>query len=207
MALVKYNNQSIASVTETGLTAGNMTLIKTLTADGSGTTLSFVNGSSDVVLDDTYPIYLFHFINIHPQTNDVEFGFNGSADTGSNYNVTKQTTAFNAYQNEGGTATDLGYRTGEDLQQSTGVQTFQVDYGSDNDQGGSGYLYLFNPSSTTYVKHFMSRSSNAHHSDYAIDCYINGYFNTTSAVDAIQFSVSSGNIDAGVIKLYGLKDS
>ena len=207
MALVKYNNNSISAITTAGtLSSGAMTLIKTVTASSSST-ISFVDGSSDVDLDATYPIYKFEFINIHPQTNDVEFGFNGSTDTGSNYNVTKTTTVFNAYHNEGGSTSNLGYRTGEDLAQSTAAQRFQIDYGADADQVGCGYLYLFNPSSTTYVKHFLSRTTNYHAGDYAIDCYVAGYFNTTSAVDAIQFSMSSGNIDAGKIKLYGLKDS
>ena len=185
---------------------GTWVEIKSLTASGDGD-LSFVDGTDDVVLDSTYPIYVFTFNNIHPQNDDVEFGFNGSTDTGSNYNVAKTTTNFNAYHDEADSATDVGYRTGEDLAQSTAVQRFQIDYGADADQVGCGYLHLFNPSSTTYVKHFLSRTTNYHAGDYAIDCYVGGYFNTTSAVDAIQFSMSSGNIDSGKIKLFGIKDS
>ena len=115
MALVKYNNNSLSSVTSAaGFPAGAMTLIKTLTASSSST-LSFVDGSSDVVLDSTYPIYLFKFINIHPATNGTDFQFNGSADTGSNYNVTKTTTVFRANANEGDSAANVGYDTGRDL--------------------------------------------------------------------------------------------
>jgi hypothetical protein len=193
-----------AGALDSGIATGAMTLIKTLTASSSGT-LSFVDGSASVVLDGTYKEYIFKFFDIHPATDDVEFQFNGSSDSGSNYNVAKTTTAFNAYHNEADSSTNVGYRPFEDLAQGTGFQGFQDNYGADNDQSGVGTLHLFNPSNTTFVKHFISRSSNYHNADYAIDCYVAGYFNTTSAIDAIQFKFASGNIDAGTIKLYGIK--
>ena len=209
-ALVKYNDQSISAITEIATSAkDSMVLIKTLTADGSGTTLSFVNGASDVVLDNTYPIYLFKFIGMHPATDNVEFQFNFSIDTGSNYNVTKTTTATQAYHNETDTETSFGYSTAGDHAQATGFQRFTNgdNVGNDNDQNISGELWLFNPSSTTFVKHFMGAASNAGGSDFATHELVAGYCNTTSAVDAAQFATSSGNIDAGTIKLYGIKDS
>jgi len=207
MALVKYNNNSISAITTAGqLASGGMVLIKEQTASSSAS-ISFVDGSGGVVLDSTYPIYKFEFINIHASIDNSDFGFNGSTDSGSNYNVIKTTTDFSAYHNESDSETSLGYRTAEDLAQSTSFQEFQINYGTDNDQSGCGFLYLFNPSSTTFVKHFISRSSNYHAADYAIDVYIGGYFNTTSAIDAIQFKFDTGNIDAGTIKLYGIKDS
>ena len=206
MALVKYNNNSLSSVTSAaGFPAGAMTLIKTLTASSSST-LSFVDGSSDVVLDSTYPIYMFKFINMHPATDGTDFQFNGSADTGSNYNVTKQTAVFRANANEGDSAANLSYDTGRDLQQSTSFQPLLIASGNANDECASGYLHLFNPSSTTFVKHFISRG-NAYSGDYTQEVYIGGYMNTTSAVDAVQFKMTSGNIDSGTIKLYGIKDS
>ena len=182
---------------------GAIVPIKTLTASSSAT-LSFVDGSSDVVLDNTYRTYVFKFINIHPATDAENFQFNGSTDSGSNYNVTKTTTSFYAYQDEAGTATSLTYSTNGDHAQATGFQTLAGTIGSDNDQSGSGELWLFSPSSTTYVKHFINTASHAQHGDSAFNWFSAGYFNTTSAIDAIQFKQSSGNIDAGTIKLYGI---
>ena len=184
---------------------GAWTLIKTLTASGSAD-LSFVNGSADVVLDSTYPIYVFHYIEIHPSASGgIQFNFNLSADTGSNYNVTKTTTAFDQYQIEAGGTAWMGYATTRDLAQSTAAQRLVDEIGTDNDNSASGELWLFNPSSTTYVKHFISRSEAMR--NYAWQLNIAGYGNTTSAVDAVQFSMSSGNIDAGKVKLYGIGDS
>ena len=143
---------------------GVWTLIKTLTSDGSDDDLSFVDGADDVVLDSTYPIYRFSFINIHPETDDVFFTFNLSIDSGSNYNVTKTTTAFRAYHTEAGAAPTLAYYPEIDLAQSTAFQNIVGEAGNANDESISGYLHLFNPSSTTFVKHFMTHASqNTYH--------------------------------------------
>ena len=209
MALVKYNNNSISAITSAAaIPNGAMTHIKTLTASSSST-LSFVDGSSDVVLDSTYPIYVFKLINIHPATNDVAFKFNLSADTGSNYNVTKTTTNFGAYQAENDSEAALGYDTSRDLAQSTAAQGFFSSgaLGNGNDESTSGQFTLFNPSSTTFVKHFMSVVNYYNQGNYSINTFVAGYGNTTSAIDAVQFTMSSGNIDSGTIKLYGIKDS
>ena len=203
MALVKYNNNSISAITSTGLTAGAMTLIKEQTASSSST-IDFVDGTSDVVLDNTYPIYLFKLINIHPATDAAEFQVN-FRDGGSNYDATKTTTAFQAIHDEGNTSTSLNYETAEDVAQGTGVQNITVNSGADNDQAGCGEMYLFNPSSTTFVKHFIAGFSNVINNDQAVNSFSAGYFNTTSAIDEIQFKYSSGNIDAGDICLYGIK--
>ena len=207
MALVKYNNNSISAVTSAAsIPSGAMTLIKTLTASSSST-LSFVDGSSDVVLDSTYPIYVFKFINMHPATNTVYFQFNMSIDSGSNYNVTKTTTFFRARHQEDDGGSALEYRTADDLAQSTSDQRLNVRLGNGNDESFSGELTLFNPSSTTFVKHFISKSNEYGDNDQSDNHFVAGYGNTTSAVDAIRFKMSSGNIDAGTIKLYGIKDS
>ena len=209
MALVKYNNNSISAITSAAaIPNGAMTHIKTLTASSSST-LSFVDGSSDVVLDSTYPIYVFKLINIHPATNDVAFKFNLSADTGSNYNVTKTTTNFGAYQAENDSEAALGYDTSRDLAQSTAAQGFFSSgaLGNGNDESTRGQFTLFNPSSTTFVKHFMSVVNYYNQGNYSINTFVAGYGNTTSAIDAVQFTMSSGNIDSGTIKLYGIKDS
>jgi len=206
MALVKYNNNSISAVTSTGLATGSLVPIKTLTASSSAT-LSFVDGSDGVVLDSTYPIYKFVFINCHPATNNASFTFNMSVDSGSNYNVTKTTTFIQAWHSEGDSSTTLQYSTGNDLAQSTAFQILGYGIGNGNDESISGDLHLFNPSSTTFVKHFTSKNNNYYEGNYSINPYVAGYGNTTSAVNAIQFKMSSGNIDSGTIKLYGIKDS
>jgi hypothetical protein len=185
-------------ILDAAVPTGKMILLSTQTASASAT-ISFTSG-----IDSTYDSYVFKFINIHPETNEVKFQFNFSTDSGSNYNVTKTTTAYNTYHNEAGTDAGLGYNTGADLAESTGFQRFYEDTGSDNDQASSGYLQLFNPSSEIFVKHFVTRFSNAHHAEYMQDWFIAGYGNTTSAVDAVRFQMDSGNIDSGVIKLYGI---
>ena len=220
MALTKYNFNSfdVTSAASKALgfnssangfatiSPGSMTLIKTLTASSSAN-LSFVNGSSDVVLDSTYPVYLFKFINLHPATNDYHFMLNFSIDSGSNYNVTKTTTYFRARHKEDDNTAELGYSSGFDIAQGTGDVHIFDSVSTNNDASWSGEMYLFNPSSTTFVKHFTSRIQGMSNSPLSNDVYSAGYANTTSAVNGVKFLVNSGNIDAGTIKLYGIKDS
>ena len=206
MALVKYNNNSISAVTSaSSIPSGAMTHIKTLTASSSST-LSFVNGSSDVVLDSTYPIYLFKFIGIHPGTSNADLGILASTDTGSSYGVATTSTFFEAKHAEDDSQAELTYITAFDAAQSTSLIKLTGSIASDNDSIGSGEMYLFNPSSTTFVKHFIS-TANRMFDSRSLNTFVSGYINTTSAVDAIQFKMDSGNIDAGKIKLYGIKDS
>ena len=185
-------------ILDAAIPTGAMTLLSTQTASASAT-ISFTSG-----IDSTYDSYVFKFINIHPATDETIFTFNMSTDGGSNYNVTKTTTAFRAYQNESGSTTGLIYDTGFDLAQSTAFQPLSAYIGADTDQCLGGTLTLFNPSSTTFVKHFISTANSSQSSDYTVENFIAGYGNTTSAVDAIQFKFESGNIDSGVIKLYGI---
>ena len=208
MSIVTLNNSALRSATAVGTTTalGSMTFIKKLTASSSST-LSFVDGSSSVVLDDTYKEYLFTFNNIHPSAVSV-FSFNGSIDTGSNYNVTKTSTYFHASHNESGSAQELalGITAGR-LAQSTDFQMLAYNVSTANDECYSGYLHLFNPSSTTFVKHYISNTFGVGvgpGDPYEINSYVAGYFNTTSAIAAVQFKMSSGNMDAGDICLYGI---
>ena len=209
MALVKYNNNSISAVTAAAsIPNGALTHIKTLTASSSGT-LSFVHGTDGVVLDNTYPIYKFEFINIHPSAS-ANLEFNATTD-GTNYNVVKTSTAFYTTHRENGSGGALGY-SGIDEAQATGFQQLTTgdNVATDNDASIVGELHIFNPSNTTFVKHFISKinfmgedgsnkSSNGG--------YVAGYFNTTTALTGFQFKMRSGNLDAGKIKLYGIKDS
>jgi len=206
MSIVKLNNQAVKNATSFGSISslGSMVFIKKLTASSSAT-LSFVDGSDGVVLDDTYKEYIFTFKDIHPGTQS-KFSFNGSIDSGSNYNVTKTSTIFVSAHNEANSDTALTYRTADDLAQSTGFQNF-LSYGdnaTDNDSCLAGTLHLFNPSSTTFVKHFIARTNSHDPTDYSIDSYVAGYMNTTSSIDAVRFQFTSGNIDAGDICLYGI---
>ena len=197
------NNTSVNNVTDFAGIAGGGTLIllSTQTASASAN-ISFTTG-----IDSTYDEYIFKFINIHPASDNVKFQFNMSTDGGSNYNVTKTSTFFRSAHNEAGSDSTLGYSTSHDLAQSTAYQTICVDIGADNDQANSGYLHLFDPSSTTFVKHFISLINAGQYQDYTSDNYFAGYGNTTSAINAIDFKMSSGNIDDGIIKMYGLVKS
>ena len=207
MALVKYNNNSISAVTAAAaIPSGSLVPIKTLTASSSAT-LSFVHGTDGVVLDSTYPIYKFEFINIHPSTDGTAFSFQSSTNSGSSYGITATTTAFIALHNEANSSAALQYQAGDDEAQSTNFLRLSSSGGNGNDESMSGELKIFSPSSSTFVKHFMATTQFYHDGDISINWFTSGYFNTTSAVDAIQFKMNSGNIDAGKIKLYGIKDS
>ena len=207
MSIVKLNNNGVKNATEFGsiIGLGNMVFIKKVTASSSGT-ISFVNGASSVVLDSTYKEYLFTFKNIHPATDNVSFQFNGSDDTSSHsYDVTKTSTAFNAYHNEADTEVAIGYRSADDVAQGTGFHTLSHQASNANDEALGGYLHLFDPSNTTFVKHFIAVISGNNEDSHAQQNFSAGYFNTTAAITAIQFKFSSGNIDAGDICLYGIK--
>ena len=204
MSIVTLNDRAVRSVTAFGsLNTGSMVFIKKLTASSSST-LSFVNGSSDVVLDSTYKKYVFTFKDIHPATDGANFTFNASTDSGSNYNVTATTTLFQSYHDEADSTAAVSYSSTHDHAQDTGYKKLGIAFDNDNDSCGSGYLHLFNPSDTTFVKHYLGIMQVAQNSAFSQAEHYAGYFNTTSAIDAVQFKMSSGNIDAGDICLYGI---
>jgi len=180
---------------------GGLVLLSEQTASSSAN-VQFTSG-----IDSTYPIYKFEWINAHPGTNDVEYHVNFSSDGGSNYNVTKTSTAFDAEHNENDSYADLSYNTAMDLAQSTGEQQIGRACSSNADSSENGFLFLFNPSSTTFVKHYICTNSENHVAPREANFFIAGYCNTTSAVNAVRFKFSSGNIDSGTFKLYGIKDS
>ena len=201
MALKFAVNNSLSAVTSlpTAISTGSMTLLQTQTASSSST-IDFTSN-----IDSTYDSYVFKFINIHPATDSVSFHFQSSTDGGSNYNVTTTSTTFNsAHSEDDTTVASLFYVTGTDQAQGTGYQFINGGIGNDNDQSVSGEMQIFNPSSTTFVKHYIIRSQGLVASDQSVDFYTAGYFNTTSAINAISFKFSSGNIDSGDIKLYGI---
>ena len=200
-----FNSDADGFTTASG---SSMILIKTLTASSSAT-LSFVNGSSDVVLDDTYPVYKFLCINCHPsqQGGDGDEFSVGFRDGSTAYDASKTSTFFSSVHGEDGSGGAVAYRDSHDQANATGFQTLAVDMDADNDTQVSGELTLFNPSSTTFVKHFIWRGNHVHSSAGIQDTYVAGYCNVTAAIDAVQFKMSAGNIDAGIIKLYGIADS
>ena len=199
MSIVKLNNRSVKDVTAFGSISslGSLTHIATQTASSSAS-ISFTSG-----IDSTYKEYIFYFNNIHPVNDGVEFSFNMSVDSGSNYNVTINSSSFRAYHSESGSDSAQTYDTSRDSAQSTDFQLITPGIGNQNDECSSGFLHLFNPSST-FVKHFMTNFNTLISIDYNQNQITAGYGDTTSAVDAIQFKFSSGNIDSGDILLFGL---
>lgn len=192
------NNASLSNVTAIPAAAkGKLTLISSATASASAS-ISFTSG-----IDSTYHTYVFKFVNMHPATNDVAFRFQGSTDGGSNYGVTITSTAFAAQHSENDVEAAISYLTASDLAQSTNFQPMGAS-GNDNDQNTVGILHLFNPSSTTYVKHWLATTNFTDHGDASYNRFYAGYFNTTSAINAVQFQFSSGNIDDGTIYMYGI---
>ena len=201
MSVVFANNNSLSAITAlpTAVSGGALNLISTSTASSSAT-IDFTSG-----IDSTYKEYIFKFINIHPSGDGSNGVFKFQADTGTNtnYNQTITSTYFIAYHKEDGSETSLGYSTGGDLAQGTGFQ-YIGSGDTDSDSGISGYLHLFDPSNTTFVKHFVARISGNNEDNHAQDNFSAGYFNTTAAITGLDFKMSSGNIDSGVIKLYGV---
>ena len=187
------------STSATGI--GGMVLLATETASSSDT-ISFTSG-----IDSTYKEYVFKFIDIHPATNSANFQVN-FRDGSTAYDAVKTTTAFFAFhQATTSVSTNLAYSTASDLAQSTAFFKIMTTLGNDNEGSGCGELHLFAPSSTTFVKHFFSNCNNWHSNDSnsTANWRAAGYCNTTTAIDGVQFKMDSGNIDAGVIKLYGIK--
>ena len=199
MALLFAKNNSLSAVTAlpAAVSGGALTLLSTQTASSSAT-IDFTSG-----IDSTYKEYIFKFINIHPASDGTHFQI-GFRDGGSSFDATMTTTFFRAGHAEADNETYLAYRTDSDLAQSTSAQRLGIFVGNDNDQCCSGFLHLFDPSNTTFVKHFFARTSNTYYVDYHQDEFIAGYANVTAAIDGVQFSMSSGNMDSGTIKMYGV---
>ncbi len=200
MALNFANNNSLSAITSlpASISGGSMNLISTQTASSSST-ISFTSG-----IDDTYDEYVFKFYNIHAQTAYASFSFQANASGGSGFNETITSTFFEAFHREDDGESGLRYKADDDQAQGTAYQKISLSFGTDNDASCSGTLHLFNPSNTTFVKHFISTIQNLRDSDRSQESFVGGYINTTNAIDQISFKFTSGNIDSGVIKLYGI---
>ena len=200
MALIKLNNRGVKDATAFGSISslGSLVFISKQTASSSAT-ISFTSG-----IDSTYKEYIFYFVNMHPATDQTDFTFQANVAGGADYNETITSTNFYAFHSEGDYTT-LTYNTADDQANGTAFQPLITDMGNANDESMVGYLHLFNPSSTTFVKHFISRMQGYNGANAgSLDMYSAGYFNTTSAIDEIQFKMASGNIDSGQILLFGL---
>ena len=201
MSIVKLNNNGVKNATAFGSITGlgDLVFISRSTASSSSS-LSITSG-----IDSTYKEYIFILNSIHPASDNISFQFNGTDDTSSHsFDITKTTTAFNAYHSESGSEASLGYRSADDVAQGTGYHTLSHQASNDNDASLSGFLHLFDPSNTTFVKHFVARISGNNEDNHAQDNFSAGYFNTTAAITGLDFKFSSGNIDSGTIDLYGV---
>ena len=207
MSIIKLNNRGVKNVTSFGsLTSGSMTFISKTTISSPVSSVQITSG-----IDSTYKEYIFLLVNLHPNSNsEPDIKINFSSDGGSNYNVTKTTTAFYADHNESGSSSGLQYIGDVDLAQSTGGQFIGYNLEeSDADSSLSGIVHLFDPSNTSHVKHFMININMMHLEPQSNNYHIAGYCNTTSAINAVNFigeysEGSSGNIDSGEIILYGI---
>ena len=200
MSINVCNNNSLSAITSIpdSITGSALNLISTQTASSSST-IDFTSG-----IDSTYKEYIFKFYDMNPATDDSSFSFQASTNGGSSYGVTATTTAFVALHYEDDSDASLSYSTGQDQAQSTGFINLAHAIGNGSDESGSGTLHLFDPSNTTFVKHFILRSNMYQSGSYSFDINVAGYFNVTAAIDGLQFSMSSGNIDSGTFKLYGV---
>ena len=204
MAIKTANNQSMTAITSlaSGVSAQSLILLATETASSSAT-LSFTSN-----IDSTYKEYIFRFYNIHPSAESC-FAFQADTGTNTNYNQTITSTFFRAYHNEAGTESGVSYFAATDQAQGTAFQRLveNPQLGTNNDENLNGYLHIYDPSTTTFVKHFTARTSSQNDDSqpaYVLNNFAAGYFNTTTALTRFQFKMVSGNIDAGVIKMYGV---
>ena len=198
MALNFANNNSLSAITALpdAISGGALNLISTQTASSSST-IDFTSG-----IDSTYKEYIFKFINIHPSANGQNFGFQADTGTNTNYNQTITSTFFEATHGESGSGGAVSYKTAKDQAQGTGLQSLGQPNNND-DASISGTLHLFDPSNDTFVKHFIARA-NLNESSTQSDNFIAGYINTATAITRVQFKSSSGTLDSGIIKMYGV---
>ena len=193
-----------AGAIDSGVPTGAMTLIKTLTASSSAT-LDFVNGASNVVFDSTYKEYQFHFTDIHPATDRTQFAFQVDTGTNTSYNQTITSTFFRSIHSEADDYAVHQYKTEQDQTQGNSFQKICINVGNQNDESCAGTLTLYNPSSGTFVKHFNATTNTYRGEDQCETGFLAGYVNTTTALTRVQFKMYSGNIDSGIIKMYGIK--
>jgi len=210
MSLTKISNNALSNITAlpASIPTGALTLLSIQTANNA-VSIEFVNGSNGVVFDNTYKIYVFKYIEIHPEEEDAsELKFQVSTDTGSTYGHNITSTSFQATHLESDAVANIAYVASQDLAQSTDFQHITANnIGNAADENASGTFTIYDPSNTTFVKHFMSRNCNTRSDDRCNDTFNAGYINITSAIDAIKFSMMNGQTEktfSGTIKMYGV---
>ena len=205
MAIIS-NATTIADAGAFSVSLGSLVHIKTLTASDSSS-VEFLDGTADVVLDSTYPIYKFQWTNVRPSEDGRSICIQANNSGGSGFNQTITSTIFRTFHTEGGAYPGVSYNADRDQANGTSLQAISMPGGNAADECTSGEIYLFGISSTTFVKHFMATSSDLEDNDAAMNTFAAGYFNTTNALDEFKFAMNSGNITSGKFKLYGIKDS
>jgi hypothetical protein len=192
----KVNNQDVSLITDAH------TLISTHTASSSSS-LDITSG-----IDSTFDVFQWVFTNMHPQS-DAKFAFQFDTGTNTNYNQTMTTTFFYAWHKEDDSSAGMGYAGSNDQAEGTAYQPLsgEIVESSDADSSISGILTLYDPSSSTYVKHFTAVTTYFQQDPALQNAYTAGYVNTTTALTRISFKFESGNIDSGVIKMYGIAKS
>ena len=181
-----------------GVSTADVVLLSSQTADGDAS-ISFTSG-----ITSTYGEYIFRFYDINPSSDGATFQWQVNVAGQSGYNETVTSTSFTTYHREDDGGSALGYQTGQDQGQGTAYEELAPGVGNGADESLVGEIHLFNPSSTTYVKHFIARIRHYQLLNYNVDEFRSGYFNVTGAIDDVQFKVSTGNFD-GKIKMWGVK--
>ena len=187
-----------AGATSSGVFSGTMVLLSSQTLSNAAT-VSFTSG-----IDSTYKEYVFKFIDVHPVTDQKNLSFQVDTGTNTNYNQTITSAFYWAYHNEADTTATLEYYTGGDQNQGNAFQVITEATGNVADECSSGTLHLYDPASSTFLKHFMATTQTAEGSGHSTQSYVAGYINTTTAITRVQFKFNSGNIDSGIIKMYGI---
>jgi len=187
-----------AGATSSGVFSGTMVLLSSQTLSNAAT-VSFTSG-----IDSTYKEYVFKFIDVHPVTDQKNLSFQVDTGTNTNYNQTITSAFYWAYHNEGDTTATLQYYTGGDQAQGTAFQVITEATGNVADECSCGTLHLYDPASSTFLKHFMATTQTAEGTGHSTQSYVAGYINTTTAITRVQFKFNSGNIDSGIIKMYGI---
>jgi hypothetical protein len=181
-----------------GVSTVSVVLLSSQTETGV-TEIDFTSG-----ITSTYGEYIFRCYNINPSTDsaDLKVQFNVAGESGFNETITS--THFQAYKGEADETPSLGYGAAGDQAEGTAYQYLLYDIGNGADESGAGELHLFNPASTTYVKHFYGSFQMYHVANYSQVMYTAGYVNVTGAIDEVSFKISTGNFD-GTIKMWGVK--
>ena len=181
-----------------GVSTGDVVLLASSTGSGVSE-IEFTSG-----ITSTYGEYIFRFYNINPDTDGAHWSFQVNASGQSGYNETITSTFFRAYNFENDAARALDYDTGGDQAQGTAVQNLYRSAGNAADKSVVGELHLFNPASTTYVKHFYAITNGCQDGAVTQNEFAAGYINVTAAITNVQFTFDSGDFD-GTIKMWGVK--